>query len=102
MAQFLFCVQSGPLEKVKIPFDSVAGKNKSFAFITFKHIESVPYTMNLMNGIRLFGQTLKLQARPGSVHEQVYLTIVCLYSFLILYFNFPLFSRLKLCTIITI
>ena len=56
--------------------DNQTGKNKSFAFITFKHMESIPYTMNLMNGIRMCGQQLKLQARPGSVHEQVIIHVI--------------------------
>lgn len=38
-------------------------KNKSYAFITFKHSVSVPYSIELMNGIRLYQRPLLLQTR---------------------------------------
>lgn len=60
-------LQAGPLEKVKI----VSQPNGTrYAFVTFKHKSSVQYTMNLMNGIRLFDRSLKLQVRTGSVGVQ--------------------------------
>lgn len=61
-------LQAGPLFRVAIAKDK-EGKPKQFAFITFKHEESVPYSLNLLNGIRLYGRPLKLQFRTGSVHE---------------------------------
>lgn len=45
------------------------GRQKNFAFITFKHDVSVPYTMQLMDGIQLFQRTLRLQSRTGSSHD---------------------------------
>uniref|UniRef100_A0A8C7AWE2 RRM domain-containing protein n=1 Tax=Neovison vison TaxID=452646 RepID=A0A8C7AWE2_NEOVI len=45
--------QAGPVVKVKIPKDK-DGKPKQFAFVNFKHEVSVPYAMNLLNGIKLF------------------------------------------------
>ncbi|XP_034995527.1 RNA-binding protein 7 isoform X1 [Zootoca vivipara] len=59
--------QGGPVIKVKIPKDK-DGKQKQFAFVNFKHEESVPYGMNLLNGIKLFGRPLKIQFRSGSSH----------------------------------
>ncbi|XP_053125813.1 RNA-binding protein 7 isoform X2 [Hemicordylus capensis] len=59
--------QAGPVVKVKIPKDR-DGKPKQFAFINFKHEESVPYGMSLLNGIKLFGRPLKIQFRSGSSH----------------------------------
>ncbi|KAJ7305030.1 hypothetical protein JRQ81_010807 [Phrynocephalus forsythii] len=59
--------QAGPVIKVKIPKDR-DGKAKQFAFVNFKHEESVPYSMNLLNGIKLFGRPLKIQYRSGSSH----------------------------------
>ncbi|XP_029428891.1 RNA-binding protein 7 [Rhinatrema bivittatum] len=59
--------QAGPVIKVKIPKDK-DGKAKLFAFVNFKHEESVPYGMNLLTGIRLFGRPLKIQFRSGSSH----------------------------------
>ncbi|KAM8795550.1 RNA-binding protein 7 [Eudromia elegans] len=59
--------QAGPVIKVKIPKDR-DGKPKQFAFVNFKHEESVPYGMSLLNGIKLFGRPLKIQFRAGSSH----------------------------------
>uniref|UniRef100_A0A670JU27 RNA-binding protein 7 n=1 Tax=Podarcis muralis TaxID=64176 RepID=A0A670JU27_PODMU len=59
--------QAGPVIKVKIPKDR-DGKPKQFAFVNFKHEESVPYGMDLLNGIKLFGRPLKIQFRSGSSH----------------------------------
>lgn len=53
-------LQAGPLEKVTLM------KNKNYAFITFKHSVSVPYTIELMNGIRLYQRPLLLQTRTGT------------------------------------
>ncbi|KAM4652103.1 RNA-binding protein 7 [Discoglossus pictus] len=58
---------AGPAISVKIPKDK-DGKPKQFAFVNFKHEESVPYGMNLLNGIKLFGRPLKIQFRSGSSH----------------------------------
>ena len=44
-------------------------KPRGYAFITFKHAISVPYTLALMNGISLFGKPLKLHARTGAASE---------------------------------
>uniref|UniRef100_A0A8C0SFD3 RRM domain-containing protein n=1 Tax=Canis lupus familiaris TaxID=9615 RepID=A0A8C0SFD3_CANLF len=64
--EFLFELfhQAGPIVKVKIP----NGKPKQFAFVNFKHKVSVPYAMNLLNGIKLFGRPIKIQFRSGSSH----------------------------------
>ncbi|XP_066495874.1 RNA-binding protein 7 [Tiliqua scincoides] len=59
--------QAGPVIKVKIPKDR-DGKPKMFAFVNFKHEESVPYSMSLLNGIKLYGRPLKIQFRSGSSH----------------------------------
>lgn len=57
-------MQAGPVANVKIPKDK-DGNTKPFAFVNFKHEESVPYAMSLLNGIKLFGRQLKLQYRSG-------------------------------------
>ncbi|KAM9299355.1 RNA-binding protein 7 [Gastrophryne carolinensis] len=64
---FELFLQAGPLITVKIPKDK-DGKAKQFAFINFKHEESVPYAMNLLSGIKLNGRPLKIQFRSGSSH----------------------------------
>ncbi|XP_053307772.1 RNA-binding protein 7 [Spea bombifrons] len=64
---FELFLQAGPAVNVKIPKDK-DGKPKQFAFVNFKHEESAPYGMNLLNGIKLFGRPLKIQFRSGSSH----------------------------------
>ncbi|NXQ87493.1 RBM7 protein, partial [Nyctibius grandis] len=59
--------QAGPVVKVKIPKDR-DGRPKQFAFVNFKHEESVPYGLSLLNGIKLFGRPIKIQFRAGSSH----------------------------------
>ncbi|XP_006007960.1 splicing regulator RBM11 [Latimeria chalumnae] len=58
-------LQAGPLTKVTIAKDK-DGKPKSFGFVCFKHVESVPYAIALLNEIRLYGRPIKLQYRSGS------------------------------------
>uniref|UniRef100_A0A8B9QFJ1 Splicing regulator RBM11 n=1 Tax=Apteryx owenii TaxID=8824 RepID=A0A8B9QFJ1_APTOW len=57
-------LQAGPLIKVTICKDK-EGKPKSFGFVCFKHTESVPYAIALLNGIRLYGRPIKVQYRLG-------------------------------------
>ena len=61
--------QAGPLEKIKLVTDRETNKPK-YAFITFNHAESVPYTIELMNATEIYGKPLRLQTRPGSSHNQ--------------------------------
>ncbi|XP_067910012.1 RNA-binding protein 7-like [Heterodontus francisci] len=65
---FELFLQAGPLLAVKVPKDK-DGKSKQFAFVHFKHIESVHYGKDLLNGIQLYGRAIKIQFRSGSVHE---------------------------------
>lgn len=59
-----YLLQAGPLIKVKIPKNN-EGNSKQFAFVNFKHEVSVPYSMHLLSGIRLYGRQLNLQYRAG-------------------------------------
>ncbi|XP_044858076.1 splicing regulator RBM11 isoform X2 [Mauremys mutica] len=61
-------LQAGPLTNVTICKDK-EGKPKSFGFVCFKHTESVPYAIALLNGIRLYGRPIKVQYRFGSSHS---------------------------------
>ncbi|XP_032905793.1 RNA-binding protein 7 isoform X1 [Amblyraja radiata] len=65
---FELFLQAGPLLAVKIPRDK-DGKSKLFAFVNFKHEESVHYGKDLLNGIQLYGRAIKVQFRSGSSHE---------------------------------
>ncbi|XP_066476904.1 splicing regulator RBM11 [Tiliqua scincoides] len=60
-------LQAGPVTKVTICKDK-DGKPKTFGFACFKHTESVPYAIALLNGIRLYGRPIKVQYRFGSSH----------------------------------
>lgn len=66
---------------MKIPTDKATGRNKSFAFICYRHSVSVPYAIELLNGIAIYGRNLKVQSRnhqhlqqkglahgPGGIH----------------------------------
>ena len=52
------------MERVKIVDDKRHGPK--YAFVTFKHAVSVPYTLQLMSGIRLYDQPLRLKERNSS------------------------------------
>lgn len=70
----LYNSQAGPVIKVKIPKDK-DGKQKQFAFVSFKHEESVPYGMNLLNGIKLYGRPINIQFRSGTQEHSVTLLV---------------------------
>lgn len=53
------------MEKVRIPQDR-DGRQKNFAFITFRHEVSVPYAINLFRGTALYHKTLSLQCRAST------------------------------------
>ena len=59
------------MEKVVIP--QTNGKPKNYSFITFKHGCAVPYAIELMNDIKLFGKPLRVQCRDikgGGDHQR--------------------------------
>lgn len=58
-------LQAAPLERVKIPTDK-EGRKLNYAFITFKHEISVDYTLQLLNGICLFGKNINLKRRNAN------------------------------------
>ncbi|CAG9861030.1 unnamed protein product [Phyllotreta striolata] len=58
-------VQAAPLERVKIPTDR-EGRKSNFAFVTFKHEESVEYVQRLLNGIRLYDKSLLIKPRHSN------------------------------------
>lgn len=45
-------------------------RSRGFAFITYKHAVSVPYTLALLNGITLYGKPLHLDPREGAESER--------------------------------
>ncbi|KAK7106991.1 RNA-binding protein 7-like isoform X2 [Littorina saxatilis] len=65
---FELFLQAGPLEKVFRPKEK-DGTPKKFAFVEFRHAESVPYAIQVMDGIKLFNNHLRLKGRTGSQHD---------------------------------
>ncbi|CAG9772974.1 unnamed protein product [Ceutorhynchus assimilis] len=55
-------VQAGPLERVK--------KVSSYSFITYDHEVSVPYALELFQGISLFNRQLNIKAKGQSAANQ--------------------------------
>lgn len=55
----------GPLERVSIPIDA-NGKIKTFGFVTFKHLVSVDFALNIFSGTKLFGRELLLKNRNAN------------------------------------
>ncbi|XP_015599137.1 splicing regulator RBM11 [Cephus cinctus] len=66
-------LQGGPIQKVSIPKDR-NGKQRTYGFVTFKHIDSVAYALDLFDGTTLFDRTLSMKKRNTTemapVHTQ--------------------------------
>ncbi|CAB4061575.1 RBM7 [Lepeophtheirus salmonis] len=56
---------AGPIEDIRIPIDRERNQYKNFAFITYRHEESVPYAISLFDRMRLFGKDLILKHATG-------------------------------------
>lgn len=54
-------LQAAPIERVRIPKDK--GQQAQYGFVTVKHLVSVPYSIELLNGVELFGRPLNLKPR---------------------------------------
>ncbi|KAF5272291.1 hypothetical protein FQR65_LT04948 [Abscondita terminalis] len=63
-------LQAAPLERVHIPKDK-SGKCNSYAFVTFKHLCSVQYATDLLNGISLYNKKIVIKPRqkPGDTQQ---------------------------------
>ncbi|XP_037401900.1 RNA binding motif protein 11 isoform X3 [Pygocentrus nattereri] len=53
-------LQAGPVKKVVIPRDR-EGHQRSFGFVYYKHAEAVPYAIELLDGIWLYGRPISLK-----------------------------------------
>jgi len=62
-------LQVAPLERVKIPIDR-EGRKSNFGFVTFKHEVSVPYAVQLLNGIKMFDKNLNVKPRNGGAQQE--------------------------------
>ena len=63
---------AGPLERVSLPKDRDTGKQKSYAFIVFQHVESVKYAYELLNGTELFRQQIRLQQKETGLGKGLF------------------------------
>ncbi|XP_072767523.1 splicing regulator RBM11 [Anoplolepis gracilipes] len=63
-------LQGGPVQKISIPKDR-DGKQRPFAFVTYKHIHSVEYALRLFDGTELYNRTLNMKLRNNVESQQV-------------------------------
>ena len=63
---FELFLQAGPL--VNVVVKTPKNTNRKFAFVIFKHSQSVPYAMELFRDTKLFGRHLQIRARMESKH----------------------------------
>lgn len=61
-------LQAAPLERVNIPKDK-DGKQCTYGFVTFKHLVSVFYASDLLNGTMLYGRRINIKPRNGNVRQ---------------------------------
>ncbi|KAK9886288.1 hypothetical protein WA026_015799 [Henosepilachna vigintioctopunctata] len=59
---FELFLQAAPLERVRIPQDRT-GRKSNYAFIVLKHSKSVPYVVDLLNGISVYDKKLIIKPR---------------------------------------
>jgi RNA recognition motif-containing protein len=57
--------------KVNIPKDR-DGKQKNFGFVTYKHVCSVPYALDLFDGTTLFNRQLNMKSRGNNIESPHY------------------------------
>ncbi|KAL0122266.1 hypothetical protein PUN28_007182 [Cardiocondyla obscurior] len=55
-------LQAGPILRISIPKDR-DGKQRSFGFITYKHMRSAEYAMKLFDGTMLYNRILNMNIR---------------------------------------
>ncbi len=58
--------QAGPIEKVHFPSDPKTGWHKNYGFVEFEDLESVSYSIQLLNGISLFGRPMRVNTSSKS------------------------------------
>ena len=58
--------QAGPLENIRFVTDPKTKRRKPFAFVMYKHEESVPYAISVFRDVKLFGRNLQLQHRTNN------------------------------------
>ncbi|XP_039533794.1 RNA binding motif protein 11 isoform X2 [Pimephales promelas] len=64
---FELFLQAGPVKEVHIFRD---GQQAPYGCVYYKHAEAVPYAVELLNGIWLYGQPIKLQCKIGGHYHR--------------------------------
>lgn len=62
-------LQGGPIHRVSIPKNR-NGKQRRYAFVTYKHPSSVSYALRLFNGTKLFNRCLSMRRRNNMDSSQ--------------------------------
>lgn len=62
-------LQAGPLRNVHIPTDKKTGKNRTFAFVSYRDECSVPYACELFNTLRLFKKPIYCKPTKDSKNQ---------------------------------
>lgn len=63
-------LQGGPIQRVSIPKDR-DGKQRTYGFVTYKHVSSVSYALDLFNGTKLFNRTINMKTRNNIELPQI-------------------------------
>ena len=63
-------LQGGPVQRVSIPKDR-DGKQRTYGFVTYKHINSVSYALSLFDGTVLFNRPVSMSNRQSVELPQI-------------------------------
>ncbi|XP_003705939.1 splicing regulator RBM11 [Megachile rotundata] len=63
-------LQGGPVQRVIIPKDR-DGRQRTYGFITYKHINSVKYALSLFDGTILFNRPLSMSTKKNTESPQI-------------------------------
>ncbi|XP_076240708.1 uncharacterized protein LOC143183143 [Calliopsis andreniformis] len=63
-------LQGGPVQRVSIPKDR-DGRQRTFGFVTYKHINSVSYALSLFDGTTLFNRPIQISTRNNAELPQI-------------------------------
>ena len=59
-------LQAGPIVSVYIPRDKVSGQMQGYAFVEYKSEEDAEYSLRVMNMVKLFGKSIRVQSTSSS------------------------------------
>lgn len=60
-----FRFKAGPIERVSIPKEK-DGSQRSYGFVTYKHLQSVPFALGIFAGTKLFDRDLRMNNRSAN------------------------------------